>query len=146
MDLRPSASNVPGSQDIRIKLSCYYFPGFVIKQYDSGQKGAEWLAIVPKTGGSQPVCAAAHGPGEKVIAAPEWSGYFRGVKENLVFFNADNGYGGGLPFSVFDSKTGQKVIADSAYESSMWNQKMNNDPFNHMRVARTEDGSFRLLR
>jgi len=144
VDLGPSPSNPPGEQHIRIKLSCYSFPHFTVKQYDSGQKGAEWLSIAPRGHGSQPACSESHGPGEKVIDGNEWSGYFRGVKGNLVFFNADDGYDGGLPFAVFDSRTGKKIFHDSAYEASMWNKRTPGGLFDHLRVDKAEDGTFRL--
>lgn len=110
VDLGPSRSNRLGMQNIRIILSCYYFPNFVVKQYDSGQKGAEWLAITPPSNGSLPACTESHGSGERVIDGQQGNGYFRGVKENLVFFNADDGYGGGLPFCRFRFGNGEEDI------------------------------------
>lgn len=55
----------------------------------------------------------------KVIRYPEWVGYFKGAKGNLVFFDADDGINGGMPFVVYDSKTGKSVFKDSYYDSSM---------------------------
>src|SRR5216684_4356057 len=34
----------------RNELSCYSYSTFMVKQYDEGQKGSEWLAIVPIVG------------------------------------------------------------------------------------------------
>lgn len=144
VDLGPSRSNMPGVQSIRIKLSCYYFRNFMVKQYDTGEKGAEWRAIAPVTKTSQAACSDSHGLGENVIDGQEWSGYFKGAKENLVFFDADDGANGGLAFAIFDAKTGKKIFEDSAYESRMWNHKTGSGPFNHLRVDRAEDGSLRL--
>jgi hypothetical protein len=75
----------PSEVRVHIKLSCYFFPSFLVQQYDSGQKGADRLEIVLRVEGVTPACASIHAAGERVIRV-EWSGYFRGAKGNLVFF------------------------------------------------------------
>jgi hypothetical protein len=93
------------------ELACYFFKGFMVKQLDLKQKGAEWIAIAPAGDSGSPRCAREHGKGEKVIQ--NWAGYFAGVKGNLIFLNGDDGFNGGYPFGVFDSATGKKLFADS---------------------------------
>ena len=93
---------------------------------------------MPMTTKGHPTCARSHVSGETVIGE-EWCGYFKGVKENLVFFDACDGMNGGLPFVVYDSKTGKKVFQDSAYDSSMWTKKVEDSPFNRLRISRVQD-------
>ena len=45
------------SQHVRNKLTCYYYPAITVKEYDQGEKGAEWLAIVPS---AQAACTRRH--------------------------------------------------------------------------------------
>lgn len=135
-------------QEVRVKLSCYFYPTFIVKEYDEGQKGAEWQAILPIEKGAALACTRSHAPGEKVIRYPEWSGYFRGAKGNLVFFDDADGTNGGMPFVVYDSRTGTKIFEDSAYDSSMWTKKVEDSPFNRLRVSNAQMGqiSLRYLR
>jgi len=55
--------------------------------------------------------------GEKQFMDPGagygWSGYFDGVKDNLVFLDGDDGYNGGMPFAVFDADSQKKLFEDS---------------------------------
>src|SRR5215813_2858743 len=109
VDLGPSRY-APGA---RAKVTCYFFPHFTVKEVDRGEKGAERLAIVP---GKAKVhtCSRLREPGENTINSDEWSGYFKGVKGSLVFFNADDGVNGGMGFAVYDSKTMKKIFDDVA--------------------------------
>ena len=140
VDFGPS----PYSRGYRVKLSCYFYLTFMVKEYDEGQKGAEWLAILSFKEGMTPTCIQSHAVGEKVIVYPEWAGYFKGAKANLVFFHGDDGTNGGMPFVVYDSKTGSKVFEDSYYDASMGNIRTQNSPFNRLRVMETEDGRLSL--
>ena len=129
---------------VRSKLTCYFYPTLLVKEYDEGQKGAEWLAIVPNNTRAAPKCVRSHVPGERVIEGSEWRGYFKGAKRNLVFFNDSDGINGGLPFVVYDARTGQKIFQDSAYDSSMWSRKVQDSPFNRLRVIRAQNGQMFL--
>jgi hypothetical protein len=133
------SSYYPGG-NVRNKLSCYLYSTFMVKEYDEGQKGAEWLSIVPVEKEAAPTCTQSHATGEHVIQYPEWSGYFKGARGNLVFINAADGTNGGLPFAMYDSKTKTKIFQDSAYYSSMWNKKVEESPFNQPRIVTTRDG------
>jgi hypothetical protein len=98
------------SQNVRNQLTCCYYPTFTVKEYDRGEKGAEWLSIVPS---AQAACALKHEQHEKVYTV-EWNGYFWGVKDTIVFFDASDGEDGGMPFAAFDSGTGRKLFEDSS--------------------------------
>ena len=114
VDLGPSESNPKThGQKIRGKVTCYYYPGFMVKEVDLGEKGAERLAVVP-AGKTATSCTRARGKREKVVNPDEWSGYFKGVKGNLVFFDADDGWNGGMGFVVYDAKTMKKIYEDAA--------------------------------
>jgi hypothetical protein len=105
----------------RNELSCYFYSTFIVKQYDEGEKGSEWLAIATFEGPTLPSCTLSHGAGEKVITFPEWTGYFIGAKGRLAFFSAEDGFNAGMPFAVYDSKTGTKVFEDSYHDTSIFN-------------------------
>jgi hypothetical protein len=120
VDFGLSENNPPGGQNFRVKLYCFFYPNFVVKEYDNeGQKGAQWVAIVPIQKGTAPACARTHASGERIFKWPEWSGYFNGVKGNLVFLNDADGTDGGMPFTIYDFRTGNKLFEDSAYDSGM---------------------------
>jgi hypothetical protein len=102
------------SQHMRKKLTCYQYPTFMVKEYDEGQKGAEWLSIISFQQSKRPACSLSHVRGEKVIEWQEWSGYFKGGKDSFAFFDADDGANAGLPFAVYDTRTKRKVFEDSA--------------------------------
>ena len=115
VDLGPSESNPPGSLEPKThgKVTCYYYPGFMVKEVDLGEKGAERLAIVP-AGKTATSCTRARSKTEKVVNPDEWSGYFKGVKGDLVFFDADDGWNGGIGFVVYDAMTMKKIYEDVA--------------------------------
>jgi hypothetical protein len=114
VDLGPSESNPKNhGQKSSGKVTCYYYPGFMVKEVDLGEKGAERLAIVP-AGKAATSCTRARSKTEKVINPDEWSGYFKGVKGNLVFFNSDDGWNGGMGFAVYDATTMKKIYEDVA--------------------------------
>jgi hypothetical protein len=117
VDLGSSRSNPPGrnaKDQVRAKVTCYYFSAFMVKEVDMGEKGAERLAIVPVRKSETRTCSRLRDPGEREINSDDWSGYFMGVKGRLVFFSADDGWNGGTGFAVFDSKTGKKIFDDVA--------------------------------
>jgi hypothetical protein len=143
VDNGPSPYSDP-KENRRNKLSCYLYATFMVKQYDEGEKGSECLAIAPIDGRVRPPCALSHGASEKVIAPSEWTGYFMGAKGSLAFFSAEDGFNAGLPFAVYDSKTGTKVFEDSYNDTSIFNQKVASSAFNHMKVFEGKDEEFSL--
>ena len=108
--LGPSASR----SGRRAKVTCYFYSRFMVKEVDRGEKGADRLSIVPITPSTVHRCAASQTKAEMVINADEWSGYFKGVKKDLVFFDGDDLVNGGMGFAVYDAKTGKRIFEDSA--------------------------------
>jgi hypothetical protein len=107
VDIAPSPQNynTPG------KLFCHYYPHLLVKEYAlDEQLGAE-LSIL-RTPGELPACKLSHERGERAI---DWNGFLKGVKDNLVFFDGDEGFDGDLAFVVYDSITGKKLFDDLAY-------------------------------
>jgi hypothetical protein len=96
------------------ELSCFQYPNFAVKQIDRGSKGAEQLSIVPVTAGKEFTCAEEPAANEMAIQGAEWSGYFKGVKGNFVFVDADDGVDGGMGFGVFEPAHGKKLFVDLA--------------------------------
>ncbi|HKD80743.1 MAG TPA: hypothetical protein VKH81_13675 [Candidatus Angelobacter sp.] len=110
VDLGPSKY----SSGARAQVRCYYFPGgFMVKEVDLGEKGASRLSII-RSKDTVPKCSQTQYKSEMVVNPDEWSGYFKGVKNGLVFFDADDGWNGGMGFAVYDAKTGKKLFSDSA--------------------------------
>lgn len=138
VDFGLSSANPPGRQTMRNRLSCYFYANFMVKEHnDQGMKGAELLTITPITGQAQPACSQEIGPGETVIGkeGKGWWGYYWGAKGNYVFFSAADGWDGGIPFAIYNFKTGKKVFEDSSYEGGNWNLKPEPSPFNSLRVT-----------
>ena len=103
------------------------------------------MAIAPVEGQTAPACTLTHSANEKVIAYPEWGGYFMGVKGKLVFLSAADGINEGMPFVIYDSQTKTKVFEEDSYhDTAIFMQKEESSPFNHMRVIEGKDGQFTL--
>jgi hypothetical protein len=145
VDFGLSENNLPGRKNLRVKLYCFFYPNFVVKEYDNeGEKGAQWVAIVAVQKETAPACARTHASGERIFKWPEWSGYFKGVKGNLVFLNDADGTDGGMPFTIYDFRSGNKIFRDSAYDSGMWTQKPASSPFNQLRFRGAEDSDLTM--
>jgi hypothetical protein len=147
IDFGLSPHNPPGGTNMRVELYCFLYPNFVVKQYeDQGEKALEWISLVPVRNKKTPPCTRAHVSGEIIISGPSWNwnGGLKGVKGNLLFFDADDGIDGGMPFVVYDYATRDKIFADNAYESAMRNGKTAYSPFSEIRVLRDLDGSVLL--
>jgi hypothetical protein len=110
IDLGPSGV----APQARTKITCYWFARFMVKEVDLGEKGAARLAIVRGTKKEVPDCTRLRDKTEMAVNPDDWSGYFKGVKGNLVFFDADDGWNGGMGFAVYDAKTGKKIFDDVA--------------------------------
>lgn len=99
----------PANPSAKPKRSCFTYPGYVVKEIDLGEKGADELSIAPiKASACTPKIA-----GEVIIKSDDWAGYFLGAKATFAFFNSDDGLNGGLPFAVFSAQTGKKLFEDS---------------------------------
>lgn len=98
----------PDNPQVKPRRSCFYYPGFMVKEVDRGEVGASELAIAPAGAKGCDAKTA----GEHVVNPDEWSGYFTGVKGSFVFFDADDGHNGGMPFAVYSGSTGRKLFED----------------------------------
>jgi hypothetical protein len=138
VDLGRSQYLMPNNPS-RIKLTCFYYPDFMVKQFDDpGLKGAD-ISVVPVLDGQVPACRRSRGAGERSITRIRgWSGYFKGVKDQLLFLDASDGSDGGMPFAVFDWKTLEKLFQDSAlfWDSNFLRQ--------NLAFERTPDGRLSL--
>lgn len=113
VDLGPSQFYEP-KRKVRNTLTCYYYPLFVVKELDEGEKGAEWGAIVPIVAGNPPQCKQNQEKGEIRFDQGQWEGYFSGVVGNYVFEDAADGLNGSLAFLIVDAMTGKNLIEDEA--------------------------------
>jgi|KBSMisStaDraftv2_1062788.scaffolds.fasta_scaffold325365_2 hypothetical protein len=113
IDLGPSEFYEPRFK-VRNTLTCFYYPRFVVKQLDFGQKGAEWDAIVPTGGGNWPRCEQTKNDREIRVDQEHWCGYFAGAVGNLVFLDASDGLNGSMNFSVIETESGREVFRDTA--------------------------------
>lgn len=113
VDLGASPYYPDGEAGPPTALTCYYFPDFMVKEHELGERGAEWLSILLNPE-ETPECKSSHEPGERILEYP-WGGYFMGVKGNLVFLRGSDTVNGGLSFVVYDSSNGKKIFEDSAY-------------------------------
>ncbi len=105
----------PRNPHAKPMLSCFYYPHFMVKQIDLGEKGAEQLSILPAIKDrAEPPCLRVKAKDEMVIDPKTWSGYFEGVKGDFVFFVADDGLNGGLGFAVYSGTDGAKLFDDVA--------------------------------
>ncbi|MGE3622550.1 MAG: hypothetical protein AB7H77_01570 [Bdellovibrionales bacterium] len=113
----------PENPDAKRVIDCYYYSNFVVKQIDIGEKGVSRLSAAPvttvpsKEKGQPPVrqlppCSTAPMPGEFTVSADSWSGYFKGVKGNYMFVDADDIYNGGTGLAVFDIAKRAKIYED----------------------------------
>lgn len=116
------------------RLTCDYFPSFMVKQLDLGNEGAEWIGIVPAHPGHLPLCTRARTAGEKLINGRDWCGYFQGAKQHFIFLSACGAYNGGQDFAVYDARTGLRVFEDTAVDSAAGG----------LQFARAPDGSILL--
>ncbi len=106
---------LPASKDApKSTMTCSYYPHFMVKQIDAGEVGAAELSIVPGEAAHKPACQRANMPNEKVVDAKDWSGYFKGVKGDYVFFDAGDGVNGASGFAIFAAADAKKLMEDSA--------------------------------
>jgi hypothetical protein len=101
----------PVNPQAKPKRTCTYYPGFVVKEIDMGEVGAADMSITA-IHGEAPKCE--RDITHEVNIDPEtWSGYFKGAKGDFVFFDSGDGWNGGMPFAVFNGKTGRKLLSDT---------------------------------
>ena len=93
--------------DARPVVNCYRFKGFMVKEVDLGEVGADKLAIAPEN------AACTHNDPADKLVSHDLAGYFLGTKGNLAFFQAADGVDGGMPFVVIDAATVKPLFDDS---------------------------------
>jgi hypothetical protein len=92
-------------------LTCRTFARFLVKVIDAGEVGAERLAIAPiRAGAAKPPCRRAAAPGEVAVDPKAWAGYFKGVKDDYVLFDAADGIDGALGFVVVAAGTARVLF------------------------------------
>jgi len=95
------------------KRSCTRYPGFLVKEVDLGEVGAEEQTILPLPMGAKTPACEAKLKHEIVIKPALWSGSFDGAKGGFLFYDAGDGVNGGMPFAVFSAGTGKKLFEDA---------------------------------
>ena len=105
----------PVNPQTKPMLSCFYFPHLMVKQVDMGEVGAEQLSMTYLAKGqAAPACRRENAKGETVIT--NWSGYFKGVKNDYVFFSGADGSNGGEGLAIFNAADGERLFADNVTE------------------------------
>src|SRR5437764_4626435 len=105
----------PGKDMSKNVVTCRYYAHFMVKEVDEGEVGATQLSIVPiAAAAGKPPCQRQNLAAEKVVNPSGWTGYFKGVKGDYVFFDADDGVNGGLGFAVVTAADAKKRFDDSA--------------------------------
>jgi hypothetical protein len=102
----------PDNPQAKPKRSCFYYPGFMVKEVDLGEPGAERLSITPVGERIGPPKCLTDNNHEIIIKPDDWSGYFDGKKGDFLFFDADDGHNGGMPFAVF-TPVAKKLFEDN---------------------------------
>lgn len=93
------------------EVRCSTFAKFMVKEIDLGEEGAEQLSILPAK--EDRPCRKENAPDEKIVSEHDWSGYFKGATGDYIFFDADDGWNGGLGFAVF-TPDAKKIFDDVA--------------------------------
>ncbi|WP_438748970.1 hypothetical protein [Pararhizobium sp. O133] len=94
----------PQNPSAEPKVTCSRYTDFMVKQVDLGEVGAEKLVLQA----ADAPCER-DGAGEQVIR-DDIAGYFLGVSASYVFFQAADGWNGGLSFVVYDSGTATRLF------------------------------------
>jgi hypothetical protein len=97
------------------EVRCSYYPEFMIKEIDLGEIGAFQLSIIP---GRDTACMRKNAANEKIVSPNDWTGYFKGVSGDYIFFDAEDGWNGGLGFAVF-TPDAKKLFDDVAKDWAM---------------------------
>ncbi|GAB2882433.1 hypothetical protein GCM10027046_08220 [Uliginosibacterium flavum] len=103
----------PLNPQFKPELSCYVYPGLMIKQTDMGEIGAARIGLIrlaPKA--KAPPCVRKPAKGEiDLVEGHESAGNFRGIKGPFVLVDAPESIQGGLALSFFDFD-GRKLFED----------------------------------
>ncbi|EKF58608.1 hypothetical protein QWE_18448 [Agrobacterium albertimagni AOL15] len=92
--------------DMKGKLTCLRYPNFTLKELDLGEKGAAGLYIASSEGPCQ------LNPTLDRKIEDDTAGYLWGAVGPYAFFRGADGLNGGLPFMVYDARTGERLLQD----------------------------------
>ncbi len=92
--------------DMKGKLTCLRYPNFALKQLDLGEKGAAGLYIASSEGPCQ------LNPTLDRKIEDDTAGYIWGAVGPYAFFRGADGWNGGLPFVIYDARTGTRLMDD----------------------------------
>ncbi|MGD0193041.1 MAG: hypothetical protein ABSD74_20075 [Rhizomicrobium sp.] len=88
----------PQNPEERTGVTCWYYGTFMVKQLELGYQGPSEIAILP---GHAPVCQRRQLSANELVIHPNvWTGYFKGVAGNYVFFDGVDSFNGGRPFVI----------------------------------------------
>jgi hypothetical protein len=104
----------PDNPPAKPKVTCAYYPRFMVKEVDLGEIGAAQLSVLPiPDRAAKTPCRRDNSAGELVVSPDDWTGYFDGVKGDYVVFTAEDGWNGGLGFAVISARSGKKLFDDA---------------------------------
>ncbi|MGA2352149.1 MAG: hypothetical protein ABSF70_17065 [Terracidiphilus sp.] len=110
IDLGASPYYPAGPTQRHGQLRCHLFQRFMVKELDWGQKGDDWISIIPN---STRLTPCTHEHIESEIVVPEWQGrYFSGVKGSFIFIDDSDCTDRGCLFGVFEASTRKKIFED----------------------------------
>ncbi|RKE85121.1 MliC family protein [Rhizobium sp. AG855] len=92
--------------DQKGKLTCLRYPNFALKQLDLGEKGAAGLYIASSEGPCQ------LNPTLDRKINDDIAGYLWGAVGPYAFFRGADGWNGGMPFVVYDARSGARLTED----------------------------------
>lgn len=92
--------------DMKGRLTCLRYPDFALKELDLGEKGAAGLYIAPSEGPCQ------LNPTLDRKIEDDTAGYLWGAVGPYAFFRGADGWNGGMPFVVYDARTGSRLMDD----------------------------------
>lgn len=107
VDLGPSPSP---HWKARLWLTCYVYPGFVIKQETGDDLKGPRSVVLIEYSKAVPPCTLTPMPGE--VRLDEFGG-FVGARGRYLFLEAEDGTDGGLQFVVYDLRKRQRIFEDS---------------------------------
>jgi len=97
------------------KVTCTWYPSYMVKEIDLGEIGADVLSIVPRAPkGPAPACKTERGPNDLSVSggADPWVGYFEGARGRFAFFRSADARNGVLAFAVYDATDGRGVFKE----------------------------------
>lgn len=96
-------------------VRCFSYPGFAVKEIDSGEAGDDSISVVPLPPGQVlATCAETRLPDERLLKESGGLGFLGARDRFLMLYTADPT--GVFPFFVDDAHTGQVLYKDASYD------------------------------